>query len=128
MDEVVQVTLRTAEARAKMQEAVFSATLTIFEIDMKARAKELAPPPPTTPRQDTLPDSQKYHHTGLNRNSIDTEVTRVAEGVHAEIFTQSGYGGYLENGTAKMAARPYIFPAFQETIVNLAAEVKKRNG
>ncbi len=29
------------------------------------------------------------------------------------IYTQSGYGGYLELGTAKMSAKPYIYPAFQ---------------
>jgi hypothetical protein len=32
------------------------------------------------------------------------------------IYTQSGYGGYLELGTAKMDARPYIYPAFQRSV------------
>lgn len=32
------------------------------------------------------------------------------------IYTQSGYGGWLELGTKRMAARPYIMPAFQEAV------------
>lgn len=28
------------------------------------------------------------------------------------VRTESGYGGYLDLGTAKMAARPYMRPAF----------------
>jgi HK97 gp10 family phage protein len=119
--------MRTAEVKEQMKAAIFRATTTIFEIDMKARAKELAPPPPKTERQAELPEDQQYKYTGTNMRSIDTEVTEVEEGVHAEIFTQSGYGGYLELGTAKMAPRPFIFPAFQETIVNLSKEVKKES-
>jgi HK97 gp10 family phage protein len=46
--------------------------------------------------------------TGNNRDSIDFE----AKGLHAEVFTESGYGGFLEVGTSRMAARPYFRPAF----------------
>ena len=46
--------------------------------------------------------------TGHNRDSIDF----TAKGLHAEVFTESGYGGFLEVGTSRMAARPYFRPAF----------------
>lgn len=47
--------------------------------------------------------------TGTNRRSIKFEV----EGKTAEIWTESGYGGYLEVGTARMPARPYLRPAVE---------------
>jgi hypothetical protein len=35
------------------------------------------------------------------------------------IYTQSGYGGYLEIGTSRMPARPYIVPGFTSAVDNL---------
>ena len=54
--------------------------------------------------------------TGHNRDSIDY----TANGLNGEIFTQSGYGGWLEVGTSKMAARPYFRPAFEQTRQDMA--------
>lgn len=42
--------------------------------------------------------------TGALRNSIDTEVDRMA----GFVFTGLDYAGYVEFGTYKMAARPYM--------------------
>lgn len=53
---------------------------------------------------------------GNNRDSIDY----TANGLNGEIFTQSGYGGWLEVGTSKMAARPYFRPAFEQTRQDMA--------
>lgn len=41
------------------------------------------------------------------------------------IFTESGYGAYLELGTTRMAARPYFAPAFQQALSNLKSEGEK---
>ena len=49
--------------------------------------------------------------TGHNRDSI----TYKAEGLNGEVWTESGYGGWLEIGTSKMAAQPYFQPAFEQT-------------
>jgi hypothetical protein len=85
----------------------------VFEADIKPMAQELSPV-----------------DRGTNRRSITTETQRTPDGsVMAEIFTQSGYGGYLElghrvhigpRGSAQGEAdpadfvqgRPYLYPAF----------------
>jgi len=42
--------------------------------------------------------------------AIAEQSTQLAEG---NIHTESGYGGYLETGTVKMRAFPYILPAVE---------------
>ena len=49
--------------------------------------------------------------TGNNRDSIKFRMESEREAI---VFTESGYGGYLELGTVKMAGRPYIKPAYQQ--------------
>ena len=73
----------------------------IGAIAVHADAVELAPGRPGT-------------STGNNARSIDSEVTEEGGRIVAEVFTQSGYGGYLEIGTVKMPARPYLKPAFDK--------------
>jgi len=62
--------------------------------------------------------------TGNNRRSIswgtvaevrrrDESGTTIPGGVTHAVWTESGYGGFLETGTRKMAARPYIRPALE---------------
>src|SRR4051812_35668671 len=84
-------------AKRMTQQAIFEAVQEVFEIDIKTAAKQNSPV-----------------KTGTNKRSIDTEVTQTSKGVQAELFTQSGYGGYLEIGTSKMKARPYLIPAFDK--------------
>jgi HK97 gp10 family phage protein len=47
---------------------------------------------------------------GNNRDSINYE----SSGLEGRVFTESGYGGWLEIGTSRMAARPYFRPAFEQ--------------
>lgn len=58
--------------------------------------------------------------TGNNRRSIKYE----AEGLSGAIYSTSGYGGYLETGTAKMPARPYFKPALDRNLSRLPAGIK----
>ena len=60
--------------------------------------------------------------TGHNRRSIDYWVRKL----HAMIFGTSGYSGYLETGTSKMAAQPYFKPAADKNFPNFARNVAKR--
>lgn len=87
--------LRTAQVKEEVEQAAFQAVQDVFELDIKPEAAKNSP---------VL--------TGTNRRSIDVEVKRVPQGILATIFTQSGYGGFLELGTRFMAAMAYILPAF----------------
>lgn len=61
---------------------------------------------------------------GTNRRSIDFDVDRAK--LVGRLFTQSGYGGYLEVGTVKMPARPYMVPAVEQNRGAIARAVKRR--
>lgn len=70
--------------------------------------------------------------TGNNRRSIKFEVgpgaeiaKQVGEGA---VYSTSGYGGFLETGGAKMAARPYFKPALDKNIKNLSKNIKAHLG
>ncbi|GAG85503.1 unnamed protein product [marine sediment metagenome] len=58
--------------------------------------------------------------TGNNRRSIKYE----AKGLEGSIYSTSGYGGYLETGTVKMAAQPYFNPALDRNIHKLPSYIK----
>ncbi|KKM74968.1 hypothetical protein LCGC14_1395070 [marine sediment metagenome] len=83
-------------AIAKLNGALFRALDETLDIDIQTEAKDRSP-----------------YITGMNRRSIGIEVEEVGGRVEGSIFTQSGYGGYLEIGTSKMAAQPYLWPAVE---------------
>ena len=45
--------------------------------------------------------------TGNLRDNINADV----DGLDLVVFTTTGYGGYVELGTSRMAAQPYLTPA-----------------
>jgi hypothetical protein len=67
------------------------------------------------------------YQTGTNRRSIEAEVKATPSGVSAQVFTTSGYGGWLEIGSGQRRSRmeqvrrqkgtggptPYIRPAYE---------------
>ena len=53
--------------------------------------------------------------TGYLKSTIDADV----DGLDAEVGPTAEYGGYVEEGTSKMAAEPYLGPAFDQTIGGL---------
>jgi HK97 gp10 family phage protein len=89
------ININAEEGKAQARQAMLEAVQEVFELDIKPAAVADSP-----------------YLTGTNRRSIDTEVVETASGVQAQLFSQSGYGGYLELGTVKMKAQPYLFPAF----------------
>lgn len=99
---------RVPEAQAKVDAAVLEAVTSVFELDIVKAAKQDSP---------VL--------TGTNRRSIDCEVHETPKGPAASLFTQSGYGGYLETGTRKMKAQPYLYPAFQRFVGKIQTEIKR---
>jgi len=58
--------------------------------------------------------------TGNNERSITSEV----KGMTGKVYSTSGYGGYLEAGTARMPARPYFKPALDRHIGGLPNGIK----
>jgi len=42
----------------------------------------------------------------------------------AAVYSTSGYGGYLETGTAHMPAQPYFKPALDKNLKNLPKNIK----
>jgi len=60
--------------------------------------------------------------TGNNSRMIDFNI----KGLTGSVYSTSGYGGWLEIGTGKMPARPYMKPALDRHIGNLQGEVEVR--
>ncbi len=61
---------------------------------------------------------------GELRDSIDSKVSKVKNGVRGKLTTSAGYGGFVELGTKNMAAEPYLWPAFEQNIQKLPAAVQ----
>ena len=53
------------------------------------------------------------YDTGNNKDNIETDTSMKDGKPVGRVYTQSGYGGWLEIGTSRMAARPYLAPAYQ---------------
>ncbi len=59
--------------------------------------------------------------TGHNRRSIEFDVHHL----DSEVYSTSGYGGYLEVGTVHMPARPYFRPAVDRHWPQLPNAIKR---
>lgn len=57
-----------------------------------------------------------------NRDSIKIEK---ADHLKYVVRTETGYGGFLELGTSKMPARPYLAPAFKEAKAEFISDLKE---
>ena len=82
----------------------------------------------------------KFWKTGHNARSLTSEVSgmgTVQQGAdaipekivddsksEAALYSTSGYGGFGETGTVKMAARPYMKPALDKNIGKLGDAIK----
>ncbi len=64
--------------------------------------------------------------TGTVQQGADAEPQRVVDDKKMEgaVYSTSGYGGFGETGTVKMAARPYFKPALDKNIKKLAGNIK----
>lgn len=88
-----------ASAFPKMKRKFTQENLLPFAEIMAMYAKELSP-----------------HKTGHNRDSIRLDPRHPTEETEEiAIVTESGYGGWLEIGTARRPATPYFQPAFDRT-------------
>jgi HK97 gp10 family phage protein len=108
--------LDTTAALGYVNEALFEATQEVVGFDTVATAKELCP---------VLPKPTKEREPGELRGSIDASVKRNAKGVRASITTKTGYGGFVELGTTKTPAEPYLWPAFEQNIGKLVPAIQE---
>ena len=108
----VVLNLKIPEAQAKLRKAVSGS--------LKDTVVAIA--------RDTIVGSP--YLTGHNRRSIKFELGPGGEvakrELEAAVYSTSGYGGYIETGTAKMAARPYFKPALDRNIRMLPQGIKAR--
>ncbi len=88
---------------AKMDAAIERGLVKAFLFDVEPLARDLSP-----------------FDEGTNSRSIRHSVA----GKTAEIHTESGYGGYLEVGTSRMPARPYLRPAIERNKRKIAERIK----
>ncbi len=67
---------------------------------------------------------------GVVKQGEDAEPQRIVDDSKMEgaVYSTSGYGGYLETGTVKMAARPYMKPALDKNIKKLPKNIKTHLG
>lgn len=130
--QIVTFVSRIPQARLQVQEIIRAVTQDVFELDIKPAAVAGSP---VTEEGLLINEELKARGklggrpvggTGHNRRSIDVSVTASEKGVEATLFTQSGYGGYLETGTSKMRAQPYLYPAFMQNVGKIPEGVKVR--
>lgn len=126
------------DARAQIQAQVDKAVKDVFQLDILPEAIQNSPVTPEGMeynlakfdsqhhRAGTHIDPVKLKGTGHNRHSLDVEFETTPSGPKAKLFGQSGYSGYLEVGTSKMRAQPYIWPAWLKFKDKIAELLKGR--
>ncbi|MBN1690449.1 MAG: hypothetical protein JW901_05470 [Dehalococcoidia bacterium] len=112
----VKMNLKVPEALAKVKEA---ARLGVRDtvVDIARDVKNIHP---------------WKNQTGNNMESITMEVSGMGDnqvvdpdGIEGAVYSQSGYGGFLETGTAEMPPFPYFRPALDTHKDELAPNIKK---
>jgi len=105
---------RLPQAKVALTESIRESVQEVFATKIHPQAVENSPVTPEGAEYNLALGKKPPHilGTGTNRRSIDFNVEATEQGVSAQLFTQSGYGGYLETGTSKMRAQPYLYPAF----------------
>src|SRR5437763_8180904 len=102
----VSLNLHVEEVSAFLKETIFAAVQEAIGFDAVESARGLCP---------ILPHATKERQPGRLRDSIDCKVrwTGSGKGIRARMTTKAGYGGWVELGTAKMTAEPYLWPAME---------------
>lgn len=61
-----------------------------------------------------IADATAPRRTGYLASRIGHALEFVSDGIVAGIaFARAGYSGFVERGTARMSARPYLLPAYR---------------
>lgn len=119
MNITVDLNLKTGEALEKCTKAAREAMRdTVIEVQSEAIHSH--------PYKD---------RTGTNTRSITAEASGFGGGqvvdqgkIEGAIFSTSGYGGFLETGTSRMGAYPYIKPAADKKVKDFPKRMKEHLG
>lgn len=66
--------------------------------------------------------------TGYLKSSISTEVSRDGSTVRGEVGPTANYGAYVELGTSRMRAQPYMRPATDAVVPSWVAAIEQIGG
>lgn len=103
------------QAIRRIENGILVAVREVFEGEVVPAAREMCPV------------STEVKPGGVHTaESIACKVRRYRGKIRAAVFTNSGHGGYVEHGTKKMAAQPFIYPAFERSLPALNALLKTR--
>ena len=62
--------------------------------------------------------------TGNLQSSIDSEVSTVGKRTTIKLYAKANYAAHVEYGTSKMAARPFLTPAFNKNKDNVTRKIR----
>lgn len=111
-------------------EAVMTETITRVVTDTRANAVQGIQRGPATGavRRDgsraSAPGQFPMSDTGRLANSVEFNLPTAGR-LTGEVGTNVIYGRYLEFGTSRMAARPWLLPSFEKAKVGVEARLKK---
>ncbi len=117
MSQTIKISSKfTSGIELTMQQLTNATDYALKAMAMRMAALAKRPPPKGSPVAGVrVPEWSWVKKTkgpgGHNRDSIRFEKTDHLKYV---VRTETGYGGFLELGTSKMPARPYMAPAFKE--------------
>ena len=111
---------------AMTKTAIFAEVQSTFQLDIQPEASRNSPVTPEGLARNVSLNRPRPGGTGTNRQAIDVSVDETPQGPRAELFTTSGYGGYLEVGTSRMRAQPYLYPAFVKGLKGIQERIKAR--
>lgn len=111
-------------------EAVMTETITRVVMDTRTNAVQGIQRGPATGAvrrngsRASAPGQFPMSDTGRLANSIDFNLPTAGR-LTGEVGTNVIYGRYLEFGTSRMAARPWLLPSFEKAKVGVEARLKK---
>lgn len=111
-------------------DAVVTETITRIVMDTRTNAIQGIQRGPATGkvRKDgsraSAPGEFPMSDTGRLANSVDFNLPTSGK-LMGEVGTNVIYGRYLEFGTSRMAARPWLLPSFEKAKVGVEARLKK---
>ena len=111
-------------------EAVMTETITRIVTDTRANAVQGIQRGPATGRvrpdgsRASAPGQFPMSDTGRLASSVEFNLPTAGR-LMGEVGTNVIYGRYLEFGTSRMAARPWLLPSFEKAKVGVEARLKK---